>query len=144
MNKNTKKTDVRTRELAQIHIAKKDLGLDDETYRAMLWTVARVHSSADLDFHSRKRVLQHLKERGWTNKPARKANTLRPLASDDQSRKIRALWLDLHATGKVADPSELALVSYVKRITGIDSLQWLPSYQASRVIETLKKWQDRI
>lgn len=135
---------LRRNELAQIHIAKKDLCLDDDTYRAMLWTVARVHSSGDLDFHGRKRVLQHLKARGWKNKPASKAKTTRQLASDQQSKMIRALWLELHAAGAVSDPSEAALASYVKRITSVDALQWLTSAQASRVIETLKKWQNRL
>jgi len=135
---------LRRNELAMIHIAKKDLGLDDETYKALLFTVARVHSSKDLDFHGRKRVLQHFKSRGWKNKPATKAKTTRPLASDQQSKMIRALWLDLHKLGAVADPSEAALASYVKRITSVDALQWLTSAQASRVIETLKKWQDRL
>jgi len=134
----------RNRELAQIHIAKKDLGLDDETYRAMLWTVARVNSSADLDFHARKRVLQHLKARGWTNKPARKANASRPLASDPQSRLIRHLWLELHAAGAVNDPSEQALASYVRKRTQVEALQWLKSTQASQVIEELKQWLIRL
>lgn len=39
--------DHRRADLAQIHIAIKDLGLDDDTYRAILWTVARVKSAAD-------------------------------------------------------------------------------------------------
>ncbi len=133
---------IRKNELAQIHIAKKDLALDDDTYRAMLWTVARVGSSADLDFHGRKRVLQHLKARGWVNKSPRKAGS-RPMASDDQSRMIRALWIDLHSDGALFDSSEAALASYVKRITKVEALQWLSSSEASRVIETLKKWLAR-
>ena len=47
---------VRTRELAQIHIARQQLGMDDETYRSVLWTVARVRSAADLDWSGRKRA----------------------------------------------------------------------------------------
>ena len=135
---------LRRNELAQIHIAKKELALDDETYRSMLWTVARVNSAGDLDFHARKRVLEHLKSRGWKNKSARKAKTTRPMASDPQSKMIRALWLDLHAAGAIADPSEAALASYVKRITKVAALQWLTAHQASLVIETLKKWIDRL
>lgn len=54
--------------LAQIHIAKKELGLDDDTYRAMLFGVARVHSAKDLDHAGREKVLAHLKRSGW--KPA--------------------------------------------------------------------------
>lgn len=56
--------DLRKRELAAIHVAKAQLGLDDGTYRDMLWTVARVRSAADLDWAGRKRVLDHLASRG--------------------------------------------------------------------------------
>lgn len=56
--------DLRKRELAAIHIARQQLGLDDGTYRDMLWTVARVRSAADLDFAGRQRVLDHLSSRG--------------------------------------------------------------------------------
>lgn len=134
----------RNNELAQIHIAKKDLALDDETYRAMLFTVARVTSSKDLDFHGRKAVLRHMVARGWKNKPASKAKQTRPLADDVQSRKIRALWLELHAAGAVDDSSEAALASFVKRITKVSALQWLSPVQASNVIEVLKKWLARL
>lgn len=136
--------DLRKRELAQIHIAKAQLGMDDETYRAMLWTIARVMSAADLDWAGRKRVLDHCKAKGFKVKSAKKAKSTRPLASDDQSKKIRALWLDLHESGTVRDPSEKALAAYVKRVTHISALQWLNTYQASTVIESLKSWQARI
>lgn len=59
----------RTRELAAIHAAKRDLGMDDATYRDMLWAVARVRSAADLDFAGRKKVLDHMKACGWKPKP---------------------------------------------------------------------------
>jgi len=52
--------DLRKRELAAIHIARGQLGMDEDTYRDMLWAVARVRSAADLDWTGRKRVLDHL------------------------------------------------------------------------------------
>jgi len=55
----------RNRELSAIHAAKRDLGMEDDAYRDMLWTVARVRSAADLDFAGRKKVLDHLKACGW-------------------------------------------------------------------------------
>ena len=133
--------DIRNRELAQIHIAKAALGLDEETYRDMLWTVARVRTAAELDWGGRKRVLEHLKACGWNNRPAKQS---RPLAGDPQSKMIRALWLDLHETGAVRDASEQALASYVRRITKKDALQWLTVKESRRVIETLKQWLARI
>ena len=137
----------RTQEIAKIHVAKRDLGLDEEAYRAVLLGAAGVDSAAKLDWRQRAAVLRRLEELGWKPAPARKATgkgkPARKLADDPQSKKIRALWLDLHQLGIVRDPSEAALASYVKRMTGVAALQWLSSVDAIRVIEALKKWRDR-
>lgn len=60
--------DDRRRELAQIHIAKQQLGMDEETYRAMLWAIGRVKSAALLGAEGRSQVLAHLKSRGFAPK----------------------------------------------------------------------------
>ena len=60
-----KQADIKRREITLIHIAKQQLGMDDDTYRAMLWSVARVKSSTALDFAGRKKVLDHLKACGF-------------------------------------------------------------------------------
>ena len=60
-----KQADIKRREIKLIHIAKQQLGMDDETYRAMLWSVERVKSSTALDFAGRKKVLDHLKACGF-------------------------------------------------------------------------------
>lgn len=133
----------RREELAKIHIGKKDLNLSDEIYRDILWQAGRVESSADLDWRGRQAVLDRFKELGWKPAPARKAKAPRKLAADPQSKKIRALWLELFNAGKVRDSSEAALASYVKRMTNVAALQWLSSAQASLVIEALKKWLAR-
>lgn len=65
----TRTKDQRTLELAAIHVAKKQLGLDDETYRTMLWTLERVRSAGDLDQPGRQRVLDHLRKRGFARVP---------------------------------------------------------------------------
>jgi len=36
------------------------------------------------------------------------------------------------------------LAAYVKRLTGVEALQWLTTGQAGGVIEALKKWQNRV
>ena len=60
-----KQADIKRREITLIHVAKQQLGMDDDTYRAMLWSVARVKSSTALDFAGRKKVLDHLKACGF-------------------------------------------------------------------------------
>jgi len=138
-----------------IHVAKRDLALDDDTYRAMLVAVTGKDSISGLSVPQLERVLAHMKSRGFTVRhkspkdrtrdSAHPPSELsRPIAQDAQSKKIRALWLSLHDMGAVRDCSEAALGAYVRRITRCDALQWLNSEQASRVIETLKKWQEHI
>jgi len=138
-----------------IHVAKRDLALDDETYRAMLINITGEASSVDLTVPQLERVLAHMKKSGFTvrhkspkDRPRNSAHPpcglSRNIAQDAQSKKIRALWLSLHDMGAVRDRSEAALGAYVKRITRCDALQWLDSDRASLVIETLKKWQTRI
>lgn len=137
-----KQADAKRKDIQLIHIAKQQLNMDDETYRAMLWTCARVKSSTELDFAGRKKVLDHLKACGFKVTSAKKPTT-RALADDPQSKMMRALWLQLHEAGKVRNPSETALAAFVKRQTKVEALQWLNAKQASQIIEELKKWLAR-
>lgn len=79
--------DRRSRELAAIHAAARELGMDDDSYRAMLWTVARVRSAADLDDAGRRAVLDHLRERGW--RPRRRH---RPRPAEDRAPLLRRVY----------------------------------------------------
>lgn len=67
---------IRNNQIATIKIAAKQLGMDDATYREILWTVARVRSAKDLDWAGRKTVIDHLKSRGAAigAKPSGKPN----------------------------------------------------------------------
>ncbi len=64
--------DQRRRDLAAIHAAKRDLNMDDDAYRDILWSVARVRSAGDLDQAGRSKLLDHFRACGW--KPAPKVN----------------------------------------------------------------------
>lgn len=138
-----KPASARNRELAQIHIAKAQLGLDEETYRAVLKMIGRVESSADLDFSGRKRVLDHFKARGWKPRGSRGGISRGSSAEDPMSTKIRGLWASLHAAGKVSDPADGALMSFVRRQTGVQALQWANTRQKGQIIEALKAWLAR-
>ncbi len=130
-------------DIAKIHIAKNDLGMDDEIYRAMLWMCARVKSSKDLDHAGRAKVLEHLKSRGWKPKPPTKAKQKKPLSTEPQHKMIRALWLNLYNDGVVIDPSEKAIARFIKNQTKVDRIEWLTGAQASTLIERLKSWLQR-
>ncbi|MDH0894395.1 MULTISPECIES: regulatory protein GemA [unclassified Pseudomonas] len=134
----------RARLIKLIHVGRRELGMDDETYRLMLAGMKGMGgatSSADLTVPNLYRVLEQLKQKGFKVRPNKKGK--RPLAADPQSKKIRSLWLELHGQGAVHDPSEEALAKFVATMTGVAALQWLSSAQASQVIESLKKWRQR-
>ena len=139
--------------LARIHIAKKDLGMDDDTYRGFLRQQTGKESSRTMTDRQLLQVVQAFKDRGWKpqrkKQPARAGN--RPLAAGAQAAKIRALWLNLYHLGEVTNPAEDALAAYVARMTkcnrnpdGIQALQWLDSYDANRVIKGLRGWLERV
>ncbi|MBH8611917.1 regulatory protein GemA [Pseudomonas mohnii] len=135
----------RLRLIKLIHVARRELRMDDDTYRLMLAGMTGLDgatSTADLSVPNLLRVLERLKQRGFTVRPNKVKK--RPLADDVQSKKIRSLWLALHGLGAVRDPSEAALASFVLRMTRVSALQWLSTAQASRVIENLKQWQSRV
>ena len=126
-----------------IHIAKGQLHLDDGTYRQMLTEITGKDSCGKMGKSELVAVFEHLKTLGFKTTPAKAAGKV-ALADDAQSRKIRSLWLTLHELGAVRNPSERALAKYVERQTGKSALQFLSTKEASRVIEHLKKWEERV
>ncbi|MEB0047810.1 MULTISPECIES: regulatory protein GemA [unclassified Pseudomonas] len=135
----------RLRYIKLIHVARRELGMDDDTYRLMLAGMKGLEgatSTADLSVPNLLRVLEQLKLKGFKVRP-NKAQT-RAIAGDGQSKKIRSMWLSLRDLGALQDPSEEALAKFVLNMTGVAALQWLNGAQASKVIENLKQWQGRI
>ncbi|MCL2524584.1 MAG: regulatory protein GemA [Betaproteobacteria bacterium] len=153
----------RAQAIKLIHVARRDLQIDDAAWKALLAEKFRVASSKDLDITGLYKLVEHLKKCGFKVRhkaecrrgekffaPTKPAPVSRPLAGAAQAdpgeaAKIRALWLFLHQPlGLVRDPSEKALAAYIKRMTGVDDLHWLNGRQCRRVIEGLKKWAERI
>jgi len=130
----------RARLIKLIHVAKRDLGLDEPTYRTMLRTAGKAESTTAMGVPALMRVLEQAKKAGFKvrHKTADRRQDTRP-----EARKVRALWLFLHALGAVRDPSEAALAAYVKRIAKVDDLHWADGLDMLKLIETLKQWALR-
>ncbi len=131
--------DQRSRELAAIHTALRQLGLDDDTYRALLREQLQVGSAKDLDERGRHKLLDLLRERGFKQVPDRRPQG----PGDPQTGKIYALWGELQRSGRLRDGSAKALRSFVHRMTGAHDPRWLDAMQANVVIEGLKAWLAR-
>ena len=129
--------------LAAVHVAKKQLGLDDDTYRAIIGRVAKgKHSSGDLSRPQLGLLLDEMKRLGFKKPPPKRAGRSK-LADEEQHRKIRALWLSLWNLGVVRSAAEAAIGAFVKRQTGKDALQWCTPKQLNKVVEALKDWATR-
>lgn len=133
--------DFRKSLIAKIHVAKKQLAMREDDYRALLNRVTGKDSSAALSEGQLKAVVKEMESIGFKAIPARKAG---PKPADSQeARKIRAMWITLHQMGEVSDPSETALSAFVKRQTGIDNMAWLNHKDTSKVMNALRSWTRR-
>lgn len=136
--------------LAKVHLAKKELRLDDVAYRALLKRVTGAESAADLSPQQLGSVLDELKAKGFTVRrpkpkaaPAAERAPARRQATSPAATKARALWISLHQLGVVRDSSEAALESFGRRQLGVDRLQWANGSQMYRLIEALKAMGER-
>lgn len=135
-----------------LQVGKAELQWDDEFYYG-IWLPMQgatlkngKYSASTLSIGQLSKAVEAMKKSGFKVrvKDADGNTKQRPLADDAQSKKIRALWLEMHGLGIVKNSSEASLCAYVKRLTKVDALQWLSTAQASMVIESLKKWQGRV
>lgn len=130
-----------------IKMTQRSLGLDDDTYRDFLEFVTGKRSTTKMTKMQRWRVVEALKAKGVKFVHAGKTAKGEKDASrdqDEQSKLARHLWLTLKGYGVLRDSSEWALLAYVERITGLKRLEWCSRKQITKVIETLKKWVERV
>lgn len=125
-------TDQRRADLAKIHIAAKQLGMDPadkdpkSTYRTMLWTLGRVRSSAELDHAGRARVLDHLKGRGFKARMPRK-----PTPAGDKEAllgKIRAL---------LGERPEAYADGMARHMFTVERITWCTPEQLRKIVAAL-------
>ena len=128
----------RKTKLSLIHIAKKDLGLIDEAYRAILDGAAGVNSAAELEYEYQfNAVMKAFENLGFKN--ASRKNP-RPRWSDqwggtpDQGAKIEVMWKTC-----ARNPTDKALRVFIKRIAKVDHPRFLRVDLARKVIIALEK-----
>lgn len=122
--------------LAAIHVAKKQLGLDDDTYRATLLRVTGKNSAGDMTEAEREKVLAAFRQSGFKGN---KKGLGGPFA-----KKLQALWIAGWNLGLVRDRRDSAMLVFVQRQTGIEHTRFLrDAADAKRAIEALKAWMER-
>ncbi|WP_242770656.1 regulatory protein GemA [Sphingopyxis sp. YF1] len=141
--------------LAKVHIAKKQLGLSDDDYRAIIFThcsATPIEQASDEDLalasarnatdDQLERIVQHFAQRGFktvAKVPGRKA----PAADFPAAKKARALWISLYQLGAVRNRSDAALEAFAKRQMQVENWRWSDQSMSYRLIEALKAMAKR-
>ncbi len=125
--------------LAKIHIAKKELGLDDEIYRNMLENSTGKRSAGCMSDSELIDVLNCFKKSGWLQKIGNK-NSFRKISTKAYVRKIYVLW-GLLKSGKVVKARFPD--GFVRRMIGVENTEWVNPQEGNIIIEALKNWCDR-
>jgi len=125
--------DHRKRVLAQIHIARKDLGLDEDTYRLAISTATGgKRSCSDCTGPELQKILQHMKARGFKPK-ASKAGRKKPRTPPSRQavmNKVEALLAEAGRPWAYADGMAV-------RMFKVERVDWLDDDQLYRLMQGL-------
>lgn len=119
--------------LAKIHIAKTQLGLDDDTYRAILARVAGVRSAKDLSPRQIGAVIAEFERLGWVPKVAQKTTRAKPNPAADRRKlvsKIEAFLAEASRPWEYADGMALHMFK-------VQKVEWCDTDQLRRLIAAL-------
>ena len=135
--------------ITKIHVAKSQLAMPEDSYRALLQRITEKQSCSKMNVKELESVLAEMKAKGFKVKKSSKRR-MSPPSVGTELDKVRAIWITMHKQGFVRDGSEAALDAYVKRMTskingiGVDSVAWLKDDMAFKVLESLKRWHRRL
>ena len=134
--------------IAKVHIAKKDLGLDDDTYRALLANITGKDSCSKMSMPDLEKLIKSLvNDYGWKvkikNPKTGIERPFKPKADERSQRFIFRLWVMLAQYNVVNDKSREACNSWMRRVHGLP-VEWCGGTELNRATEQLKAWGKRI
>lgn len=126
-----------------LHVARRQLGLADDDYRAILQQEAAVASSKDLDAWGFERVMARFEALGFTptnGAPRGAALSWRVgMASPQQGEYIRSLWRQY--TG--GEGGDCSLGKWLERTFKVSDIRFLTYRDAGRAITALRAMVKR-
>lgn len=119
--------------LAQIHIAKAQLGLSDDEYRAILARTAGVSSAKQLTNRNVGNVLHEFRRLGFVPKPVKKAGRQAPRPPRSRARvmdKIEAMLAEASRPWGYAD-------GMARHMFKVERVDWLDDDKLQRLMQAL-------
>lgn len=127
----------RQSQLKAIHVRRRQLGLDEDTYRDVLQRATGKRSAAEMTDWERRQALDELVRLG-APKPRPKQ------VRSGQAKKAVALWRALYNLGFLRDGDEAALDRWVRSSNfRVSALRFADAPAMNQIIEGLKSWLER-
>lgn len=119
--------------LAQIHIAKAQLGLSDEDYRAILARTAGVSSAKELTNRTVGGVMFEFRRLGFQPKPAKKAGRKAPNPPRSRQREMKKVEALLAEAGRAWAYAD----GMAKHMFKVDRVDFLDDSQLHKLLQAL-------
>jgi phage gp16-like protein len=152
--------------LARLHIAKKEMAMDDAAYRQMLvrhGAPAESPSAREMTIRQIDAALKEMIGKGWQPKatgrtgavPAGKKYSPKTRhktgLETTKADALRAVWVEMANAGYLRDGSDNALLAWVRKQSAcagkpIDAIEWLDQDDAlvTTLLHRLKGWRKRL
>ncbi len=116
--------------LAKIHIAKKDLGLDELIYRDCIQAISRgrTTTAAELGLRELEDLVRHFKRLGWHEGPSHTRKHKKALIRQIKTR----------AKAYLGSNWEARLNGLQRRILSVDRLEWAHPAELKRLLAVMK------
>ena len=142
--------DPKKRLVQLIHIAKTQLHMDEDIYRANLKAWTGKTSTKDMTFMQLEKSLEGFKSLGFKPVAANKKWPAKKPLQDNELAKLGQIWTQMSAQGLIRDGSYNALENWavpqskhLNNGVAIERLEWMADIAFS-LIEQLKNWHRRL
>lgn len=136
--------DHRNSDMVKIHIAKKQLNLSEEQYRAILAGRGGAESSKDLDHAGRQRVLEYFKTLGFRPKAATASKRpARPTPSADALPLVRRIRAQLISLDRKPDEYADGIATQMLGEVAPKFFEWCHVRDLERISQVLTHHQNR-
>lgn len=141
---------MRRAELAKIHLAAKQLGLERDDYHVIVARISAkfratpTDSAGEMTAAERRALLDEFARLGFRAAPPREKADDWIESKIPHVRKMPACAFELERIGAVRSGSTRRwLRKFVKKLTGRDAIQWLTPQDCNKCIEALKAWRKK-
>ncbi len=123
--------------LAKVHIAKKELGMDEDTYRDFLEKHTGKRSASKLNYYQLQNVLNAMQKSGF--KPKQKVKGRRPSVAEQRKAllsKLEAMLTDMNLNWNYA-------TAMCRRMFDVMYIDWLDNDKLYKLVQALAVYQRK-